>query len=47
MTEHHDLGRFGRMAATQQHKPAEDPDRDQVEQLKSMTGDPGAACSSD
>jgi len=35
MTEHHDLGLLGRLAATQQHKPAEDPDRDQVGQPKS------------
>ena len=35
MTEHHDLGLLGHLAATQQHKPAEDPDRDQVVQPKS------------
>jgi hypothetical protein len=35
MTEHHDLGLLRSLAATQQHKPAEDPDREQVEQPKS------------
>jgi len=34
MTEHHDLRILGRLAATQQHQPAEDPDHDQVEQAK-------------
>jgi hypothetical protein len=34
MTQDHDLRVFGRLAATQQHQPAEDPDRDQVEQAK-------------
>ena len=33
MTEHHDLGVLGRLAAPQQHPPAEDPDH-QVEQAK-------------
>jgi hypothetical protein len=35
MTENHDLRVFRRLAAAQQHQPAEDPDRDQVEQTKS------------
>lgn len=30
----HDLRIFGRLTAAQQHQPAEDPDRDQVEQAK-------------
>ena len=34
MTEHHDLRVLGRLAAAQQHQPAEDPDHDQVEQAK-------------
>ena len=34
MTEHHDLRLFGRLAATEQHQPAEYPDHDQVEQAK-------------
>jgi hypothetical protein len=34
MTEHHDLGILGRLAAAQQHQPAEDPDHDEVEQAK-------------
>jgi hypothetical protein len=35
MTEHHDLRVLGRLAAAEQHKPAEYLDRDQVEQTKS------------
>ena len=35
MTEHHDLRVLGRLAAAQQHQPAEDPDHDQVEQTNS------------
>ena len=34
MTEHHDLGVLGCLAAAEQHQPAEDPDHDQVEQAK-------------
>jgi hypothetical protein len=34
MTEHHDLRVLGRLAAAEQHQPAEDPDHDQVEQTK-------------
>jgi hypothetical protein len=34
MTEHHDLRVLGRLAAAEQHQPAEDPDHDQVEQAK-------------
>ncbi len=34
MTEHHDLRVFGRLAAAEQHQPAKDPNRDQVEQAK-------------
>jgi hypothetical protein len=34
MTENHDLRILGRMAAAEQHQPAEDPDHDQVEQAK-------------
>jgi hypothetical protein len=34
MTEHHDLGILGCLAAAEQRQPAEDPDRDQVEQAK-------------
>ena len=34
MTEQHDLRLFGRLAATEQHQPAEYPDHDQVEQAK-------------
>ena len=34
MTQDHDLRVFGRLAATQQRQPSEDPDRDQVEQAK-------------
>ncbi len=34
MTQHHDLGILGRLAAAQQHQPAEDPDHDEVEQAK-------------
>jgi hypothetical protein len=34
MTQDHDLRVFGRLAATQQHQPSEDPDRDVVEQAK-------------
>jgi hypothetical protein len=32
MTEHHDLGVLGCLAAAQQHEPAQDPDHDQVQQ---------------
>ncbi len=46
MAEHHDLRVLGRLAAAQQHQPAKDPDRDQVEQAKSQTPDPGATRSS-
>jgi hypothetical protein len=35
MTERHDLRFFGRLATAEQHKPAEDPDRDQVQQTES------------
>src|SRR5258708_32660232 len=34
MTEHHDLRAFGRLAAAEQHQPAKDANRDQVEQAK-------------
>ena len=34
MTENHDLGVRGRLAAAQQHQPAKDPDHDQVEEAK-------------
>jgi hypothetical protein len=34
VTEHHNLRILGRLAAAQQHQPAEDPDHDQVEQAK-------------
>ena len=34
MAEHHDFRVLGRLAAAEQHKPAEDPDDDQVEQTK-------------
>ena len=34
MTEHHDLRVLGRLAAAEQHQPAEDLDHDQVEQAK-------------
>ncbi len=34
MAENHDLRVFGRLAAAEQHQPAEDPDHDQVEQAK-------------
>jgi hypothetical protein len=34
VTEHHDLRILGRLASAQQHQPAKDPDRDQVEQSK-------------
>ena len=34
VTEHHDLRVFGRLAAAEQHQPAKDPNRDQVEQAK-------------
>ena len=34
VAEHHDLRVFGRLAAAEQHQPAEDPDHDQVEQAK-------------
>jgi hypothetical protein len=34
MTQDHDLRVFWTLAATQQHQPSEDPDRDQVEQAK-------------
>jgi hypothetical protein len=32
MAQHHDLLFLGRLAAAEQHKPAEDPDSDQVDQ---------------
>ncbi|MEU7901127.1 hypothetical protein AB0B45_50925 [Nonomuraea sp. NPDC049152] len=32
VTQHHDLNVLRRLAAAQQHQPAEHPDRDQVEQ---------------
>src|SRR5262249_14232793 len=35
MTQHHDLRILGRLAPAEQHQPAKDPDRDQVEQAKS------------
>jgi hypothetical protein len=34
MTQHHDLGVLGRLAAAQQWQPAKDPDHDQVEKAK-------------
>jgi len=34
MTEHHDLGVLGCLAAAEHHQAAEDPDGDQVEQAK-------------
>ena len=34
MAENHDLRVFGRLAAAEQHQPAEDPGHDQVEQAK-------------
>ena len=34
MTEHHDLRILGRLAAAQQHKPAKDPDHDQIQEAK-------------
>jgi len=35
MPEHHDLRILGRLAAAEQHQPAEYPDRDQVGQTES------------
>jgi hypothetical protein len=32
VTEHHDFRVLGRLAAAEQHQPAEEPDHDQVEQ---------------
>ena len=32
VTQHHDLGVLGRLTAAQQDQPADDPDRDQVQQ---------------
>jgi hypothetical protein len=46
MTEHHDLGVLGCLAAAEQHQPAEDPDDDQVEQAKDTNRDLAATGSS-
>jgi hypothetical protein len=46
MTQHHDLRILRRLASAEQHQPAKDPDRDQVEQAKNHEPDPGATSSS-